>query len=94
MGYYINSINGEAAPPKGKVDFILARAYDSQLLPQPPTEWQEGLVCVVDNGAFEAAAYTYDEGEMNVFLAPDMGPQRPRQWLLVPEAKALSGYKH
>lgn len=93
MGYYINEINGEEAPNKGKADFILARAYDAQLLPAPPTEWQEGLVCIVDNGVFDAAGYAYDENEMQAFLRPDSGKQRPRQWLLVPEAKAIVGYK-
>lgn len=92
MGFYINEINGKQAPRIHKADFILANAYDAQLI-DPPTEWQEGLVCVVQNGAFDAAAYAFDENEMRVFLAPDYGVQRPRQWLLVPEAKAIVGYK-
>lgn len=93
MGYYINAINGVAAPSKDKARFILTRSIGAEPI-EPPTKWQEGLVCVVDNGAFEAAGYAFDEDEMNVFLRPDSGGrQRHRQWLLVPEAKALSGYK-
>lgn len=93
MGFYINTINGKEAPRKNKADFILANAYGAQLI-DPPTEWQQGLVCVVDNGVFDAAGYAFSPEEMQVFLAPDMGMQRPRQWLLVPEAKALTGYKY
>lgn len=92
MGYYINEIEGEAAPRIHKADFILSKAYGAQLI-EPPTEWQDGLVCVVNNGAFDAAGYAYNEEEMRVFLRPDYGVQRPRQWLLVPNAKEYAGYK-
>lgn len=54
---------------------------------QPPIEWQEGLVCVVDNGAFEAAGYAYSVNEMEVFKASD---GRPKQWLLFDKAKELA----
>jgi len=91
MGFYINQINGVDAPRKGKAEFIAANT--NTLFIEPPTEWREGLVCVIDNGVFDAAGYAYDEDEMRVFLSPDHNRPRPRQWLLVPEAKAIVGYK-
>ena len=88
MGKYINQINGNRVPDKGKVEFIL-KHVPTAVKVDPPTQWQEGLVCVVDNGVFEAAGYAYDEQEMELFLRPDMRAQRPRQWLVVPNAKEL-----
>lgn len=53
----------------------------------PPTDWVENLVCVVNNGPFAAAAYAFSASEMNVFLSPD---GRAKQWMLVPEASTLA----
>lgn len=92
MGWYINEINGEDIPSLRKVQFILENAPDAKII-DPPTEWQEGLVCVVHNGAFDAAGYAFDEDEMRVFLAPDYDVQRPRTWMIVPNAKEYTGYK-
>jgi hypothetical protein len=92
MGFYINEINGKEAPSRLKVGFVLKEVPGAKSI-NPPTEWQEDLVCVVHNGAFDAAGYAFDENEMNAFLAPDYGSQRPRTWLLVPGAKDLAGYK-
>lgn len=92
MGFYINAINGKEAPSRRKVEFILQNAPGAKVI-EPPTEWQQGLVCVVHNGAFDAAGYAYNEDEMRVFLAPDYDLQRPRTWLLVPNAKEYTGYK-
>jgi len=83
MGMYINAINGIPAPGKGKADFILKHVKGALVVPAP-TIWHEELVCVVDNFAFDAAAYAYDEGEMRVFLSET---RRPTKWLFVPEAK-------
>ena len=53
----------------------------------PPTEWRENLVCVVDNVMFAAAGYAYDEMEMDVFL--DVF-DRNTQWLEYEHAKQLA----
>jgi len=93
MGFYINQINGKDVPRFEKASFIIQNVAGARLI-EPPTEWQEGLVCVVDNGNFEAAAYAFNEHEMKVFLATDSDyDQRPRTWLLVPGAKEIVGYK-
>lgn len=87
MGYYVNQdSNGQEAPPLGKVNFL---ERDGAMVIPEPVEWKEGIVCVVDNGPFEAAAYAYSESEMNEFKAPD---GRPKTWLFYPAAKNISGY--
>jgi hypothetical protein len=83
MGMYINNIGEKIAPRKGKADFILKEIKGAMIVP-PPTIWHADLVCVVDNVAFDAAGYAYSKEEMDVFLESD---GRPRQWLLVPNAK-------
>jgi len=56
-----------------------------------PEIWKEGLVCVVDNVFFDAAAYAYSAKEMEEFK--DMSSnKRKRVWLYYPNAKKLSGY--
>lgn len=53
-----------------------------------PTEWREGLVCVIDNGWFGAAAYAYSEDEMKAFIEGSGG--REFQWLEFDKAKQLA----
>lgn len=85
MGYYINQDSkGNLLPSKGKSTILVADG--GERIP-PPTEWKEGLVCVVSNATFEAAAYAYDEAEMEAFLYPD---GRPKQWLQLAHAKQLA----
>jgi len=87
MGYYINSnLKGKETPPSGKVDFLV---NDGAMIIPEPNKWKEGIVCVVDNGPFEAAAYAYSEGEMEEFKIND---GRPKTWLYYPPAKKISGY--
>ena len=100
MGYYI------PGPTNGKADHIV-EVYKGVVLDSQP-KWEEvpedmALVCVVDNGDFEAAGLCVDEREFNRFAAPDelrnpnppvgvidMNPteQRPRTWVLMPKSKA------
>ena len=87
MGYYINALpSGEVLPAKGKADKLLtipgARELDGT-----PQQWQENLVCVVNNGLFEAAGHAFDAHEMDVFAYPD---GRPKRWLVIPNAESLA----
>ena len=52
---------------------------------ETPTEWEEGLVCLVSNGVFAAAGYAYDEREMNAFINGMNG--RLNVWLKWNKAK-------
>lgn len=87
MGKYINEINGKPLPSNGKDIFILQAVPGSKVLRTPPAIWTDDLVCVVDNGAWEAAAYAYSPDEMEVFKYPD---GRQRVWLTVPNAKSYA----
>ena len=87
MGYYINQINGKPLPPQGKCETLIENG-STQI--NTPTEFQDNLVCVVENGFFDAAAYAYSEKEMNEFLDPS--DYRRKRWLIVPNADMLSGY--
>lgn len=45
-----------------------------------PTEFQENLVCVVDNFIFAAAGYAYSESEFRAFNIDS--DTRPKQWFV------------
>lgn len=95
MGYYLQS------PPDqhhGKADF-LCRQYNGHVVTLEEAKSlinntdSVALVCVVDNGIFEAAAYCYSSSEFEQFSRPD--DKRPKTWLRfdnVAEIRKLVGY--
>lgn len=86
MGYYINEMpNGDPLPHKGKADKLLTIEGAEET--KVPTEWNDNIVCVVDNVIFEAAGYAFCKEELAVFARPD---GRPKRWLYVPNAKSLA----
>lgn len=86
MGKYINELpDGTSLRSRNKAQDLL-KVVGAKKIPAPE-QWEENLVCVVDNDAFEAAAYAYSEGEMKQFLYPD---GRPKQWMIVPDADKLA----
>jgi hypothetical protein len=88
MGYYINqNSNGVQLPPRNKADYlILGGAIE---IPKPK-EFVENLVCVIENGPFDAALYCYKKSEMDEVKDPQ--DFRPKRWLICPNAAKLSGY--
>lgn len=89
MGYYIQG------PSKDKVGFLL-KNHDAIMLEsaaQAREAFKEGfgVVCVVDNGVFKAAAFAFSEDELEVFAQPD---DRSKTWLAMDRklAEELSGY--
>lgn len=87
MGFYVNQDSkGNILPSKGKVQALV---NDGATILEKP-EFTENLVCVVDNGAFEAAAFAYDYEEFNRFMRGRY--DRPWTWLIYPHAAELSGY--
>ena len=66
MGKYINETSRQpmGASYKSKCEALLE---DGATMITEPTEWSEGLVCVLNNGAFAAAGYADTEREMEVF---------------------------
>jgi hypothetical protein len=89
MGYYIST-----PISSGKAKYLADR-FSAIEVDQP--EWSnvpEGnaLICVVDNGPFESAAFCYDEREFKAFLHPE--DKRPKTWLLMDRTMAedLTGF--
>jgi len=89
MGYYINhNHNGVQLPNCNKADYLL---LDGGIEIPEPHEFIENLVCVVENGPFDAALYCYNENEMNI--AKDHSDRRPKRWIVYSKAAKLSGYE-
>lgn len=81
MGYYL-----ETASPKNKAQQLIETS-GATTLPQigPPTFNKippgKVLICVKDNGAFDAAAIIYSARELDGFNDPK--DTRPTRWLLM-----------
>lgn len=88
MGYYINSIGDKDAPVVGKAEFLIENGKAREIA--RPSVWIPDLVCVVENGLFDAAAYAFSPEEFAEFSRND---GRFKTWLIVPDAAKLSGYK-
>lgn len=93
MGYYI-----EVPRMKGKAE-QLVELYGARILDKQPAysdaKPSEAIICVLDNGPWEAAGFAYDEREFEEFARPDLiGSQRPRTWLIMDRKLAfkLTGY--
>ena len=91
MGFYI-----EMGISSGKEEWLL-KSHNA-ILTRCPDSFDDippdkGLICVVDNYIFEAAAYCFSESELKAFS--DLSDHRPKKWLLVDKgvAETLSGYK-
>lgn len=90
MGFYIE------VPRNKQKATQLVEMYGAEVIPEPEEYWMhdpnQSLICVVNNGLFEAAGLCFDEQEFNAFKFPD---GRPRIWLLMDRTKAwkLTGFK-
>lgn len=85
MGYYINTDSkGNVLRP---LEFVKHLVEDGAMIVTP--EWQENLICVIENNAFDAAGYCYSENEFEHFKEED---GRHKTWLTHPLAKQLSGF--
>lgn len=94
MGYYIG-----CELPKGKAQYLIEK-YGASLvatsfgmgdyISRLPED--KALICVIDNGPFEAAGLMYDQKELDVFVADSTG--RRKTWLTMDKdlAYELSGY--
>ena len=92
MGYYIETPGSNKQKAK-----IICEQHDAIQIPQPKT-FQEipaemALICVVDNGPFEAAGFAHNEREFQEFSNPR--DSRSKTWILMDRTKAevLSGYR-
>jgi hypothetical protein len=85
MGYYINKTSTGKLLDRDKVQELIR---DGAII-VTGNEFVPNLICVVNNGIFEAAGYAYSENEYKAFREPD---GRKRTWLVHPQAAELSGY--
>lgn len=75
----------------------LVEEDDAEIINQPmqfiDIASDRALICVVNNGPFEAAAYCFDAEEFKDFTLEE--DKRPKTWLTMDKTKAeeLSGYK-
>ncbi len=84
MGKYINKTSTGEQLGWDKTETLIKDG--AKEIPEP-TQWRPNLVCVVDNGVFEAAGYAFDEREMKHFLTPDA---RHKTWLEYTHAEKLA----
>lgn len=78
MGIYLEADSkGERLGTKGKADKLIADGAVE--IPLDQLVWQPFLVCVVDNGPFEGAAFAYSAREYMVFKTDRT--LRPKRWL-------------
>lgn len=83
MGYYLQT----PGQSHNKAHALVAK-YGGEFIPEPPDSLSEvpddyAVVCVVDNGPFEAAGLAYSDQELQEFASADHGRQRSRQWILL-----------
>jgi len=77
----------------GKADWLVANAGATEIHPPAAGAVTENdardmaVICVVDNGFFDAAGWAYSEAELEAFTRPD---SRPRRWLTMPAVNALA----
>lgn len=85
---YINKILGVpiGTSARAKLEAIMK---DGAMLIPVPHQFMPNLVCIVDNGAFGAAAYCDTPSEFYVMLEPD---NRHKVWLSYSNAEKNSGH--
>lgn len=90
MGYYI-----EVPKNKDKAQQIV-ELYGGRIVFSPPLfediAPDEAIICVVDNGPYEAAGFCYNQAELYAFTHMD---GRRRVWVIMGRQKAceLTGYE-
>lgn len=86
MGYYI-----QTSQPKGKTEIICKELGGIEITKDEAEffvkEQMGAVICVVDNGPFEAAAYCYNLDEFRVFNDPQ--DDRHKRWVLVEDVNKV-----
>jgi hypothetical protein len=90
MGYYIET------PIATSRALQLASMYDAEVVERPESinDIPRGktLICVVQNGMFDAAAIVYSDYELDAFSQP--GDPRPRTWMLMDREDVVEANPH
>ena len=91
MGFYI-----ETNTLKGKAN-IIAQKYKGNIVTQAVaaaamSEPDKGVIVVVDNGPFEAAAFAFSKGEFDAFT--DKSDMRHKQFVVGPRKELAEAAKY
>jgi hypothetical protein len=85
MGKYVNQdLTGTPLGARGKASALLASG--AKIIPTPSNLSEhpgKAIICVVENGGFDAAAYAYSQGELEEFAWDD---GRAKTWMTVDES--------
>jgi hypothetical protein len=90
MGYYI-----QTGTNTGKAETI-AKKFNGKIIARPNSfsdvPKDKGLICVINNGMFDAAGFVYSEQEFKAFCYGS--DTRGKTWVLIPieDAKRESNY--
>jgi hypothetical protein len=82
MGYYIDT-----PLPTRKAEQLISLHDATKVNPsQHDFNSDKALICVVENGSFDAAGIAFSENERDTFMYPD---GRPKTWLSISKEKAI-----
>lgn len=93
MGYYVNH---ETLGNNNKAEKLIknfgAVEFTGILIDFSSTPKNKAIICVIENGPFDAVGLAFSEKEMQEFMRPD---DRKKTWLYIDKklAHKLSGYK-
>lgn len=80
MGKYLNEdLKGQPINIRSKLTALVNSGAEVIEEPEKFDQYPDkAIICVVDNGPFQAAAYAYSQSELDQFKRPD---GRPKGWL-------------
>lgn len=92
MGYYINHTeNGKHIGHSYTEKYNSLTKIMGATIIHEPIQWSEGIICLVDNGAFAACGYCYSPGELEYFKNSFKGAdKRKHTWFHLSNAKELA----
>jgi len=85
MGKYVNvNLKGNPLHARGKATELVQSGAERIEEPELFNQHEgKAILCVVENGPFDAVAFAYSQGELEEFKRPD---GRPKTWLTVDES--------
>lgn len=82
MGYYI-----QTEVTTGKAEYLIEHEGAQECQPHQERAEDEALVCVVENGLFDAAGICFSDAERDAFNDPT--DPRPKTWLVMLRSRVI-----